>query len=57
MMDAIMQDVVISIFPVEQTENGFEVALIVTTKTEAQANAASKALEKLICGKQMLPND
>lgn len=57
MMDTIMQDVVISIFPVEQTEDGFEVSLIVTTKTEAQANAASKALEKLLCGQQMKPND
>lgn len=56
-MDQIMQDVVISLFPVNETEDGFEVALIVTAKTEAQANAASKALEKLICGKQMLPND
>lgn len=52
-----MQDVVISISPVDQTETGFVVVLIVTTKTEAQANAASKVLEKLICGKQMLPND
>lgn len=53
----IFEDVVISIFPVEQTETGFEVVLIVTTKTESQANAAAIALEKLVCGQQLKPND
>ncbi|BBB65869.1 hypothetical protein UNDYM_1616 [Undibacterium sp. YM2] len=56
-MEQIFEDVVISIYPVEKTEDGFIVALMVTTKTESQANAAAIALEKLICGQQIEHND